>query len=467
MSKILSVLLICAVLFGMISCTTDNGTETTSAQSRSTEPQNEATNDASSETTNSASNETTEPDAETTTGQSDPPAPTSPFGIDMADLNDLMQPIFAGNTVKNETVMFLEKGDVKTLLYPIDTIVSVTSYDGTVVYEEGKDYELVDGKIKVLENSSIPCITLAKYYTDPGHSIKLNTYYNGSAVRTYWGEDMMDEWQVNVNYTHSSEWNGFKQKSQSDVFDSFIKKLMNGDDVTVIFWGDSITYGHNASWVKGYAPYQHSYTMLFVEALADLFDYTVEYIKVNNTLTNTAPVPTENYVAGTRGTITYINTAVAGWKSSHGVNNFLNYVGLKANQYGCDLLVIGFGMNDQIFEPTVTRDNFKSMIDSILLLSPDASVVMISTMMPNPNSVSKWYNGQDKQAPYLKELSQQYIAKGVACGVCDMTSMSKSVLQRKDFHDYSGNNINHPNDFFMRVYAQTLLQTVIGYENMD
>ena len=48
-----------------------------------------------------------------------------------------------------------------------------------------------------------------------------------------------------------------------------------------------------------------------------------------------------------------------------------------------------------------------------------------------------------------------------------MTSVSQAILKHKDFHDYSGNNINHPNDYFVRVYAQTLLQTVVGYENMN
>ena len=48
-----------------------------------------------------------------------------------------------------------------------------------------------------------------------------------------------------------------------------------------------------------------------------------------------------------------------------------------------------------------------------------------------------------------------------------MTSMSLSILDHKDFVDYTGNNINHPNDFFERVYAQTLLQSFIGYENMN
>lgn len=42
-----------------------------------------------------------------------------------------------------------------------------------------------------------------------------------------------------------------------------------------------------------------------------------------------------------------------------------------------------------------------------------------------------------------------------------------AMLEHKEFCDYSGNNINHPNDFFVRIYAQTLLRTLIGYENMN
>ena len=67
----------------------------------------------------------------------------------------------------------------------------------------------------------------------------------------------------------------------------------------------------------------------------------------------------------------------------------------------------------------------------------------------------------------LLDLAAEYRAAGVDCAVSCMTSTSEAVLTRKDFHDYSGNNINHPNDFFARIYAQTLLQCVIGYENLD
>ena len=34
------------------------------------------------------------------------------------------------------------------------------------------------------------------------------------------------------------------------------------------------------------------------------------------------------------------------------------------------------------------------------------------------------------------------------------------------FEDFSGNNINHPNDFWARLYANTLFETLVGYENL-
>ena len=41
-----------------------------------------------------------------------------------------------------------------------------------------------------------------------------------------------------------------------------------------------------------------------------------------------------------------------------------------------------------------------------------------------------------------------------------MTSIHQSLLARKSYADMTGNNINHPNDYLARVYAQTLLATV-------
>ncbi len=377
-------------------------------------------------------------------------------------LDPLMRSVFEGNTVLNETVMFLDKTDEKTLLYPIDEVISVTSYDRTVTYEAGKDYDVVNGNLVLPEGSSIPCITREAYYNVP-ESI-LQTEYNGQNVLTHWGEyGPMNQWQFNVTYTHTVPWEGFVQPGEAACFARFLEKLQKGEDVTVFFYGDSITNGANASWMNDSGVRQYPYTILFTRALAELYGYTVHFQPSGIT---EQPIPQKlpeaDYAAGTRGTITYINTAIGGWTSADGVKRFDTYVAPQIRANGCDLFVIAFGMNDGGWLPEVTNENVTKVVDGVLEICPAASVVLLSTMVPNPKATNGWYGYQEKQESVLLKQAETYRAAGVPCGVCRMTSLSLSVLTRKDFYDYSGNNINHPNDFFGRVYAEALLKTVVG-----
>ncbi len=391
------------------------------------------------------------------------------MGLDIRhnELKDIMQNIFAGTQSVKETVMFIEKGDVKSLLYPIRSIVSVTSYDGSKTYEEGKDYVIEDGKLKVTADSSIPCITAAKYYNHAGSLINTKNPATGQMSPTYWGESMIKQWQVSVTYTHEDSWEGYVQESRLEVYQNFIKKLQDGEDVTVFFYGDSITWGACSSFLEGANPKQGSYAMLFVEALADLFDYTVKYVDTGLVAAMAvAPVPTADYVAGDRGTITYVNTAIGGWTSNDGVLNFDKFVSQQVDKYGCDLFVLAYGMNDGGTAVGTTKANLKKIIDGVLELNSEASVMMVSTMTPHTGS--NWDHDPIKQQErQLESLAKSYVKDGKHVAVACVHSVSKAVQEHKTFNDYSGNNINHPNDWFYRVYAQTLLQTLIGYENMN
>ena len=465
-----------ALIWGMIACTNDpsDGGDT-SAQEVTTEISTEASIETSTEASTEMSTEASteiSTDASTeeeTVGETLPPTLKDELGLDvkLSDLDPLMQPILLGNEVKNETVMFLDAGEEKNLLFPIETVISVTSYDGSKVYEEGKDYAIVNGKIKLLEGSSIPCITSANFYNIQDPNPRFYTYYKGEIVPTY--SSSLMKWQVNVNYTHTAAWKGFLADSQLETYQDFVKKLIAGEDVTVFFYGDSITRGSDASWLNGAAPYQYTYPILFTQALADLFDYTVHFVDadLNTSYVPTAPVPEEDYVAGTRGTITYINTAIGGWTSEDGLNNFNLYIRSKVEEVGCDLFILAYGMNDGQTSVTTIRGNIKKIADGMLELKPEAGVVLMSTMMPNPNTAGVLLGNQGSQEEQLEKQVEKYQKNGFACAVCPMNSVSKAILRRKDFHDYASNNMNHPNDFFVRVYAQTLLQTVIGYENMS
>ena len=378
------------------------------------------------------------------------------------DLSPLMDNIFEGNNVTSETVMFLNYGDTKTLLYNIDRIISVKNYDGTKTYEEGKDYVIVDGKIMIPEGSSMPCIRPDRYYNVEGNT--LVTKYNGVDTNTFYSEGYaMTYWQVWVEYEHSDDWNGYEQENQSDYFADFIEKLMNGEDVTIFYYGDSITVGANSSYFNNYAPYQYGYALMLTNALADSFGYTVKYVSTNHLSSSMSKVPTENYVAGTRGTITYVNTAVGGWTSGSGVQNFEKHVKNYIDQYGCDLFVCAFGMNDIGSSSSVS--NIKTIVDNVYKLAPDTSVMLVSTMFYNNVSVQAETRNGNALAmnTNLDNLAATYREDGRECGFTSMTLMSQSILERKEFMDYSGNNVNHPNDFFCRVYAQTIFQTLIGY----
>lgn len=377
------------------------------------------------------------------------------------DLKDVMQNIFTGTQSLKETVMFLDKGDVKSLLFPIKDIVSVTSYDGKITYEEGKDYVIEDGKLKVTEDSSIKVITSAKYYNYPGSIIQMN----GKPM--FWGESQVKAWQVAVTYNHDAAWEGYVQESQLEVYQDFIKKLVAGEDVTLFFYGDSITWGACSTYLEGVQPKQGAYTMLFTEALADLFGYKVKYINTGLSASMPChPVPTTEYVGGERGTITYVNTAIGGWNSADGVSNFDKFVGEQVEKYGCDLFVLGYGMNDGGFSAGTTKANAKKIVDKLLEIKPETSVLLVSTM--TPHTKSNWdFDSIKQQERQLDSLAKQYRKDGKAVAVACVHSVSVAIQEHKTFNDYSGNNINHPNDWFYRVYAQTLLQAVIGYENMD
>ena len=489
MKKLIFLILACllfSTLFVACNNTENNADETTDAKESTMNETTEVTETTTSSHTTVADETTVIEETtaiETTTDETTLPetdATTEEITTTIADkleisedsLSDVMKNMFSDNTLmKNETLFFIDKGDTKRLIYPATKILSVTSYDGKVTYTEGVDYVLTeDGKLQVTENSAIPCITSEVYYNFSQQTISIN--HNGETKWIYWGEgDTMTKWQICVTYEHESVWEGFKQESNITQYEAVIEKLIAGEDVTIMFYGDSITCGANASWFLSQDPGQRTYAMLFTEALADLFGYTVNYIDVSYLQPGMIKPTPEPYVAGERGTITYINTAIGGWTSTNGLQNFDTHVKPFVEEYGCDLFVIAFGGNDAPMgiKTATIASNFKSIIKKVHDIDSDAHFMMVATMVTNTLATNGWYtpNILEHEKEFLKASRQLNSLEKINGAVTNMTSMSLSVLDHKEFVDYTGNNINHPNDFFERVYAQTLLQSFIGYENMN
>ncbi len=391
--------------------------------------------------------------------------PLLDYEINVSELDSLMHNMLEGNIMTGESVMFIDYGDKKSLMFHADEIISVTSYDGLVTYTEGVDYALDDGMIVLLEGSSIPCITSEVYYNNTSSNY-LTMEHDGKICNVYWGEGRtMTQWQVNVTYTHSDAWKGFVQESSIEVYKPFLDKLCRGEDVTVFFYGDSITRGANSSLFVGHEPYQPDYTKLFVYALADLFNYKVEHIHTGLEKTFSEDVPTYNDGEDARGTITYVNSSVGGWDCAGALNNVQKYVCDVIDDYGCDLFVLAFGMNNGTTKAKTYQTYTKQTVGEVLKVAPDTALMLVSTMVSNPYDTDSGKNQILFEEPLLA-MATSYTRAGTPCATVLMGSMSEAILEHKAFNDYAANNINHPNDFFMRVYAQTLLQTLIGYENI-
>ena len=145
-----------------------------------------------------------------------------------------------------------------------------------------------------------------------------------------------------------------------------------------------------------------------------------------------------------------------------GIEKFDTYIKPFVEKYGCDFILLAFGMNDGGNTPETEKDLQKQLLELVYGLMPDAEVLLLATMVPNNESVNGWYASQHLFEAVFDELADEYTALGKQIAVGRMTTMSLSILETKRFRDYTGNNINHPNDFMSRVYAQVVYATVTG-----
>ena len=124
-----------------------------------------------------------------------------------------------------------------------------------------------------------------------------------------------------------------------------------------------------------------------------------------------------------------------------------------------DFVLIAFGMNDTLSAADYSAKH-EAMVSAIHAALPDAAVLLVSPMMPNPEVAgldSRWtLFPQYEQA--LVALVAKFRAAGFArIGCANVNTVYAAVLAKKRFRDMTGNNINHCNDFSARIYRDTIL----------
>lgn len=410
--------------------------------------------------------------------------------VDSGDKRDIIDHSTANNhptwsqnkdTLKNETetVVYQEpvvfytdnQGTDRTvakLMYPVENIVAVTSYttiNGEFVkYYKGKDFTITaEGKIALTEDTTIPRnFALNEMKTGVANSNNEVSIWNGSSK---WTKDSREN-QILVTYTYTKTWDDvdYSVPTYYNSLSTAYDKLSSGDTLDVLFIGDSISTGCNASgqdgefytWtkdavggkttIKGWSSYLGLGTKPYW--VNDSWDkQVVENLK--------AAYPNATINATNRA----VGSSASQWYYNHIdkllVSGELGDVGLE----NTDLVFIGFGMNEKDNTAQQQNANTKQIIDYLRDKNPNVSIVLVSAFYPTFWENGTWTNSNlGAQEDGYFELAKQY--ENIA--VAPVNTAFANILNAKEPVDYISNGINHPNDFGVNLYADTITSTLIN-----
>lgn len=425
-----------------------------------------------------------------TTDPTQPNEPTDPvIGGDPDDpgdetnMNRYTQPFWVGNTMYDESVLLVAKTDDKgnvieapraKLLFDAEKISSVTWYfhenNGSEIktFTEGVDFVYENGYLVALGSithndilevdefsSAMPYVTdkmLTGEQKFPGLTLQsdIPSKTEGLCLPFTEGYQIV-QMQLSVTYAHKgAQWTGTVPQYLGDsALAKTLAKLQNKEEVNLLVFGDSISTGANSSSVLGINPYLVTWPQLFADGLAEHYD-----TKVNLKNTSVGGWTSSNGVGGGTGWVAGVQVQKPGLATQ--------FVNGELKDYKPDLAIIGFGMNDATLGLPIDTfcNNIMSMIKTIRQQNPDCEIILLGTMLANPMAKNQSKN-QTEYTEYLGKLAKNY--ENVS--VLDIGAMHQDLLDAgKHYTEMSSNNVNHPNDFFARVYAMNLLSTLVEFD---
>lgn len=339
-------------------------------------------------------------------------------------IDTALQPFWKGKVMYNESVLMISKDGKPAeapLLFKPKRILFVKNSGLDIEYKKDIDWEFKDGKLRLLPGSKAVFMTYEALC--PDSTKKSFPAKNGGRVLHQEGI-FFHEHQLAVTYKHAkNKWKGLVPVFREGDLPQTLDKLQNKKPVRLLLFGDSIAEGYNASGKFDKNPNLPDWGTLIAEKLKRYYG---------------AP-------------ITFINTAIAGKDSKWGRET----VQQNVTAHQPDLVIIAFGMNDGTGK--VPPQQFKTNIQEIILKvkenNNNAEFILVAPMLPNPES---FFTGTQ---PEFKSVLDELATKGIV--VVDMTEVHRELLKNKSYQDMTGNNINHPNDFLMRWYAQEILGVLI------
>lgn len=374
-----------------------------------------------------------------------------------------IQGFWTENVMYNETVCMLQEGDsisAHTLFVPT-RIISVVDNALNNEYTEGVDYEWIEGtnELRWLEGSNIPYFfegALDGLAEEGGSEYVKN--WDGSFDETgrcrlggvlYCVGPFVYKKQIAITYEYD-----IKQAEavtvtqyQGSRIPKTTAKLEKGEEVSLLFYGSSSFQGADASGFHGRAPY--------MPVLSDLIGNYLNDNGMPARVTNlgVGGWSTGAGLAALKGQSEYVSGGQT--RPVNGVNGAAigdSYQKIaQAGDY--DLVIIGFfaGNNYGVgIDANQFKTDIEEMMDIFRSYNPDCEFMLITGMVTNPKD----------------NYTQAYVQKayeitGEKYVLADLYKVHQDILKTKDFISTSGNNINHGNDWLIRVNAQNMLSAMV------
>ena len=126
-----------------------------------------------------------------------------------------------------------------------------------------------------------------------------------------------------------------------------------------------------------------------------------------------------------------------------------------------DLVTIGFGMNEYWSPAAQHSDRIEALMDKILAGCPQTEFLLLSSMLPNRMAYSM--NNMNLSAFEKSYYQLQADRSDLSIAIAPVNTVYLHAADAKRDLDLMGGNRNHPNDFAVRLYAQTIAASLGVY----
>lgn len=462
----------------------------------------------------------------TSTGQTAAQNHAPGVGLNGEDLTTYNQevysaPIWEGDTVYHEAVMFAkgklqnegENGEdaivdqtTKTLLYPVEDVISIRSANLKTWYVKGVDFDIVDGKLVWLEGGKIPLYD--GYFTVDQSTSDATTddalYTEGRVASTYTTSETNglvimndgdhEKYTVYVTYRHSTEWaegEGYQPiapEAQGNDLSKLYAKLASGEDIDVMVFGASTATGCSSTGANMNYNLLNSLDKVQERSSGGGIKAPTFFEQATNTLVAKYGVSNQinyhNIALGGKTAAWALKDTDSNVTTENGKSRLVDRVEALENYYreqgalgeeeriSPDLIYIKFCGNDVRVDDVTYKTQIKQIISIFRenLGYTNAAIILMSgkvnnqrtylynltdTFIPPRKGDENFKNYQREQEAALVELANET----ENCIAVQNTTFWQNIVASKDGEDYLSNNINHANDFWAMATAQQIVAT--------